>query len=298
MPYLLLFAAGVTLAQCCLAPPSWMAALACAVLLGCGPWRRHGVWLLALIVGFAWSAWRIEQRLASAWPAQWEGRPVMVTLRVVGLPRQDAMATRLDAVLEHVELSPPLANWPARVGVSDYQRGDWPAGSRWRAQLTLRRWRAASNPHTFAAEAWLMEQGRLASGSVRPGAQRLADSQHPQAWLDRWRAAAVARVTRAAGEHTYSGVLTALITGEQGYIPPEHWRLFAQTGLTHLVSVSGVHLTLLAGLVASVTIWLWRRQTRWRAPPRLAGAVAGLLAASAYGLLAGWSLPTQRSLYF
>lgn len=297
MPYLLLFAAGVTLAQCCLAPPSWMAALACAVLLGCGPWRRHGVWLLALIVGFAWSAWRIEQRLASAWPAQWEGRPVMVTLRVVGLPRQDAMATRLDAVLEHVELSPPLANWPARVGVSDYQRGDWPAGSRWRAQLTLRRWRATSNPHTFAAEAWLMEQGRLASGSVRPGAQRLADSQHPQAWLDRWRAAAVARVTRAAGEHTYSGVLTALITGEQGYIPPEHWRLFAQTGLTHLVSVSGVHLTLLAGLVASVTIWLWRRQTRWRAPPRLAGAVAGLLAASAYGLLAGWSLPTQRSVY-
>ena len=142
MPYLLLFAAGVTLAQCCLAPPSWMAALACAVLLGCGPWRRHGVWLLALIVGFAWSAWRIEQRLASAWPAQWEGRPVMVTLRVAGLPRQDAMATRLDAVLEHVELSPPLANWPARVGVSDYQRGDWPAGSRWRAQLTLRRWRA------------------------------------------------------------------------------------------------------------------------------------------------------------
>ena len=129
MPYLLLFAAGVTLAQCCLAPPSWMAALACAVLLGCGPWRRHGVWLLALIVGFAWSAWRIEQRLASAWPAQWEGRPVMVTLRVVGLPRQDAMATRLDAVLEHVELSPPLANWPARVGVSDYQRGDWPAGT-------------------------------------------------------------------------------------------------------------------------------------------------------------------------
>ena len=43
MPYLLLFAAGVTLAQCCFAPPSWMAALACAVLLGCGPWRRHGV---------------------------------------------------------------------------------------------------------------------------------------------------------------------------------------------------------------------------------------------------------------
>lgn len=192
MPYLLLFAAGVTLAQCCLAPPSWMAALACAVLLGCGPWRRHGVWLLALIVGFAWSAWRIEQRLASAWPAQWEGRPVMVTLRVVGLPRQDAMATRLDAVLEHVELSPPLANWPARVGVSDYQRGDWPAGSRWRAQLTLRRWRATSNPHTFAAEAWLMEQGRLASGSVRPArsASPTASTRKP-GWTaggqQRWR---------------------------------------------------------------------------------------------------------------
>lgn len=297
MPYFFLFAAGVTLAQYWYTPPSWMAALACAVLLDCGPWRRHGVWLLALTLGFAWSAWRIEQRLASAWPAQWEGRPVRVTLRVVGLPRQDAMATRLDAVLESVELSPPLADWPARVGISDYQRGDWPAGSRWRAQLTLRRWRAASNPHTFAAEAWLMEQGRLASGSVRPGAQRLTDSQHPQAWLDRWRAAAVARVTRAAGDATYRGVLTALITGEQAYIPPEHWRLFAQTGLTHLVSVSGVHLTLLAGLVAGVTMWLWRRQTRWRAPPRVVGGVAGLLAATAYGLLAGWALPTQRSVF-
>ena len=110
------------------------------------------------------------------------------------------MATRLDAVLEHVELSPPLANWPARVGVSDYQRGDWPAGSRWRASSPCAAGAPQQSAH-FCRRSLADGQGRLASGSDAPGAQR-SRQPAPQTWLDRWRAAAVARVTRAAGEHT------------------------------------------------------------------------------------------------
>ncbi len=295
MPYLLLFALGIVLAQFWPVVPAWTAALAGAVLAGCGPWRRGLLWWVCLSLGFAWSAWRIEQRLDSALPAALEGRPLSVTFRVSGLPRLDGLAVRFDAEIEAI--SPASAHRLGRVGLSDYQRGRWPAGSRWQAQLVLKRWHAGSNPHTFEAEAWLVEQDRLASGSVRPGARRLADSQHPLAWLDRWREAAVARVARASEGQAYAGVLLALVTGEQHSIPAEHWQLFARTGLTHLVSVSGVHLTLLAALVAGVTVWLMRRQSRWRAPPRVVAGVAGLLAATAYALLAGWSLPTQRSVF-
>ena len=56
-----------------------------------------------------------------------------------------------------------------------------------------------------------------------------------------------------------------------------------------------MHLTLLAGLVASVTIWLWRRQTRWRA------AIAGRRGGRAIGRQRLWSgrlvAAHQRSVY-
>jgi competence protein ComEC len=94
-------------------------------------------------------------------------------------------------------------------------------------------------------------------------------------------------------------VLVALAVGDQQAIPAEQWRLFRQTGVIHLMSISGLHVTMVAALFAAVIGWLWRRgeSLMLLVPAQKAAIAAGWLAAFVYALIAGFSVPTQRTLY-
>src|SRR5690606_22358941 len=78
----------------------------------------------------------------------------------------------------------------------------------------------------------------------------------------------------------------------------EQWRVFQATGITHLIAISGLHVTLIAALGMLLVRLLWRLP--WRPKPRHCradiAALVGALAAAAYALLAGFSVPTQRTL--
>lgn len=94
------------------------------------------------------------------------------------------------------------------------------------------------------------------------------------------------------------GVVTALVTGDQAAIARTDWQLFRDTGVAHLVSISGLHITMFAWLAVGVTGWAWRRSARlclW-CPAPVAAGWAGLLLAGGYALFSGWGLPAQRTL--
>src|SRR6185503_2721355 len=77
------------------------------------------------------------------------------------------------------------------------------------------------------------------------------------------------------------------------------WRLFSRTGVTHLMSISGLHVTLVSGVAAWLAAAAWRR-VPWlvlRLPARKAGALAAILGAFGYTLLAGFAVPAQRTCY-
>ena len=103
---------------------------------------------------------------------------------------------------------------------------------------------------------------------------------------------------RLAGR-PYGNVITALVIGDQSSIPPEQWRAFTRTGVNHLISISGLHVTMIAALVGWLVSALWRRLPRLteRVPARKIGLAAALLAALVYVLLAGFQAPAQRTLY-
>ena len=79
--------------------------------------------------------------------------------------------------------------------------------------------------------------------------------------------------------------------------------VFNRTGISHLVSISGLHITMIAGLFAWIAASLWRRSffTRWQLPLLLpaqkVAALAGAATALVYVLLAGFGVPAQRTLY-
>lgn len=315
MPWrVLAFALGVWLLQQCAvlpAPSLLIVLVVIGTVVSFLRWR--GLALIgAALLGFVWAGGFAHWRLADALPAEWEGRDIEVTGVVAELPQKFERGVRF--VFEPEKADAPV---PSRIALSWYRHitpeaeeegdeegapaGSMPvphAGERWRFVVRLKRPHGNLNPHGFDYEAWLFERGIRATGYVR---KSVLTGRHAAAGIsvERLREATRARIQRTLPDQPYAGVLTALAVGDQQAIAPELWRLFAATGITHLMSISGLHVTMLGGLVAWLVFALWRRSPRlpliW--PSQKAAAVAGFVGAFAYALLAGFGVPAQRTLY-
>lgn len=87
--------------------------------------------------------------------------------------------------------------------------------------------------------------------------------------------------------------------GDDSRIAADDWQLFLSTGTSHLMSISGLHITMLSGFMFACVGYFWRRTPALvlRLPARKAAVLAGMLTALAYALVAGFAVPTQRTLY-
>ncbi|MBT0570751.1 DNA internalization-related competence protein ComEC/Rec2 [Curvibacter sp. CHRR-16] len=175
-------------------------------------------------------------------------------------------------------------------------------GERWAMTLRLKAPHGQHNPHGFDYELYLWEQGVQATGYVRTSAkdpvpQRLdaAPWRAPVAWL---RTVLRERISQQVDDPHSAGLMAALVLGDQAAIDAPDWDVYRSAGLSHLISISGLHITLFAWLAVRLLGWLWRQSAwlcaRWPAPQ--AAALGGLLLAAAYAALAGWGVPAQRTL--
>jgi competence protein ComEC len=265
---------------------------------------------LAFGAGFFWAAAMAQVRMADWLAPGLEGRDLDVIGVVSSLPAASERAVRFEF---EVESAPERL--PKKIQLSWYrniragQSDDDPAllkesvhpGERWLFTVRLRRPHGHVNPHGFDYEAWLLERGVGATGYVRQrGEQRRLGSRN--GFFDRIeQAREIIRDRFAAqlGATPGAGILAALAVGDQRAIPAEEWRLFNRTGVTHLMSISGLHVTLVSGLAAWLVAFAWRRvpAAALRLPARKAAAAAAIAAALGYTLLAGFAVPAQRTFY-
>ena len=272
---------------------------------------RASLFALALVAGGSWTAWRAELRLSSFLPMAWELVDVEVRGVVHGLPQASEHAVRFVLEVERsdapvprrIQLSwyAPRARFEAGGGVSRAELPRVLPGERWTLTVRLRRPHGFANPHGFDYEGWLFERGIRATGYVRehPG-NRLETGfvATPMNAIHRARAGLRERFLETLPDAEYAGILVALAIGDQRAIPVEQWEVFRNTAVAHLVSISGLHVSLVALMCGGALAWFWRG-VPWlvlRLPSRKAGACAGLLAAACYAVLAGLGLPTQRAL--
>ncbi len=269
--------------------------------------RRLSAALLCVALGFAWAAWRAEARLDERLPAHWQGLDIELVGVISDLPHINARGERL--VLDVEQVVTPDAPDLKRIQLTRY----WPrnadhveprmqAGERWQLTVRLKMPHGTSNPHGFDLEAWMLERRINASGYVRekPAPQRLAVQAHtPGAWIAAARASVRDRIAVTLGDAPYAGVIAALVVGDQRSIQHEQWRAFTRTGVNHLLSISGLHVTMIAALAGWLVASVWRRLPRHaeRLSARQAGLVAAVLAAFGYALLAGFQVPAQRTLF-
>ncbi|MCP5284121.1 MAG: DNA internalization-related competence protein ComEC/Rec2 [Burkholderiaceae bacterium] len=299
---------ALQLQQASAAPAGVMAiALVASLVIG---WfgRRRWPWVaLALATAaFAATDLRASWRLAQVLPPALEGQDLPITARVVGLPQDSLTATRF---VVDVERPPPGV--PPRLALSWFRGPDGDAllrgppqalapGQRWAFTVRLKRPHGAMNPHGFDVELWLFERGLGASGYVRasPAAvpQLLAERQG--AWVDRARFALRQSIQDHVRDERAAGVLAALVVGDQGAIDRDDWALFRDTGVAHLMAISGLHVTMFAWLAAALVgrAWRWSPRAMLAVPAPVAARWGGFVLAAAYALLAGWGVPAQRTL--
>src|SRR5215472_8847139 len=262
------------------------------------------------LVGFFYAAWRAELRLADELPSAWEGRDIELVGVIDELPQPSDHGTRFAFAVERVATEGAVV--PSRFSLAWYASwyGEGPraevpalhAGERWQLVVRLKRPHGTINPHGFDLEAWLLENELRATGYVRQddANRRLAAfAGRPGDYVQRLRETIRDRILATLGDRPYAGVIAALAIGDERAIPNEQWRTFNRTGVGHLISISGLHVTFFATLIGAILSWLWRRSHRLTLilPARKAAAIAGVIAAFAYVLLAGFQVPAQRTLY-
>ena len=260
--------------------------------------------VLACVAGYYWAAARAHARMADELPTEWQGRDMALIGVVASLPQATDRSVRFELDVESVVT--PGARAPRRVALSWWGRaGTLPevhAGERWHFHVRLKRPHGNVNPHGFDYEAWLLERGVRATGYVRgrPPPERVtALVQRPGYWVEALRERLRARVLDALATRPYAGIIAALAVGDQRAIPQAQWQTFTRTGVNHLMSISGLHVTMVSGLVYALALALWRRSARLilLLPAPKAAALAGVAGAFFYTLLAGFAVPAQRTLY-
>ncbi|HEY2561911.1 MAG TPA: DNA internalization-related competence protein ComEC/Rec2 [Caldimonas sp.] len=260
----------------------------------------------ALAAGFAVSGWQASLRLADTLPSSLEGKDLLVTGVVASLPQQGPSGLRFRFVVDdggapagvpRVLALGWYAGWHEDAAVVQ-PRQDLRAGQRWRLTVRLRRPHGNLNPHGFDYELALLEQGVRATGYVRDAPATLLDGSAGfpvERIRQRVRDAIYARVD----DRRAAGVLAALAVGDQGAIERDDWDVFRNTGVAHLMSISGLHVTMFAWLAGLLVAAAWRRSSRavHLMPAASAARWGGFAAATAYAVFAGWGVPAQRTVW-
>jgi competence protein ComEC len=290
------------------------AALAAVGLICAALVPRRPRWFGLTAIGVAALAFGIagghaSLRLGERLPAELEGRDLVLVGVVGSLPQSGSAGLRFLFTVEQATLQGTPVSVPPRISLGWYKgfhedavlsqpQSELRAGQRWRFAVRLRQPHGNLNPHGFDYELQLFERGVRATGYVRDApAERLSEAAgHP---VERWRQRVRDAIEAKVVEPRASGVLAALAVGDQAAIEREDWDLFRNTGVAHLMSISGLHVTMFAWLAGVAIGWLWRRNPRttlWLPAP-LAARWGGVAAALAYAVFCGWGVPAQRTVW-
>jgi competence protein ComEC len=293
--------------------------------------------VFAALLGFGLTGWRASAFQSTTLSPALEGRDMEVTGRVLAMPQPGEDGVRFRLGIESARLNgqtvklPPqiLLGWYSGFGARDAksllnkevgQDADpfelglalqrqpqiLRAGERWHMTVRLKAPHGNSNPYGFDYELWLWEQGIQATGYVRAGPHDAPPLKLSSSWehpVERARQSVREAIYQRVDNRQLAGVLAALVVGDQNAIERADWDVFRATGVAHLMSISGLHITMFAWAASLLISGLWRRSVKLT--PRLclalpassAGALGGLFLATLYALFSGWGVPAQRTIW-
>lgn len=282
-------------------PSPWLGPtlVALAVAVGVALRGRMAGLLLGFFLaasGLGFTAAQVRAAMAAAPVVQRQIGPVSVTGRVTLVEQRpdDRRLTLADLAIDGLARE----QTPAKICITVRARGEAISpGQRvsLRAVLLPPSPPAAPGAFDFARDAWF--QGIGAVGYAVSAATIVARSGPD--WRD-----AVAGFRQRLSQRIHAvlegqtgAVAAALTTGERAGIDDETWNALRDSGLAHIISISGLHFGLLAGILffSSRAVLALIEPIALRFPIKKWAAAIALLGSFGYFVLAGATAPTERS---
>jgi competence protein ComEC len=243
----------------------------------------------------------VGQALAWAHAHHWlhrvlePGARVLAEGRIVSIPERDGGSWRFELRTQRLDgAREPAVPRLLRVQWRD-PHVEPRAGERWRLLLKLQPLEETRNFAGLDAARFAFREGVHGSGRVLPSAMNELLLLAP-ASLDTVRARIATRVRESIADPDAASLVSALAVGVTSAMSRDQWRVFNATGTTHLVAISGLHITMFAWLAFRLARGAWRHSMTRMVPAREPFALLlGLAAAGGYSLLAGLSVPTLRT---
>ncbi len=143
-----------------------------------------------------------------------------------------------------------------------------------------------TNPGGFDPEAYYRSEGALCCVNARKLWRNPGEESAVQRLLTRIRNAGKEAIYRILPARE-AGVLSAMLLGEKSGVDTELKDLYRQSGIAHILAISGLHVSLLGGAIA----WLLQRTGMSRRKT----SVITILLILGYGTLTGFSPATVRA---
>ncbi|SMH60170.1 ComEC/Rec2 family competence protein [Azospirillum agricola] len=287
-------------------PPAWAGLVAVGgAILGFALLRRWlpglavALGLLVVAAGFLTAqghAWRVASPILAR-----EIPSAVVTGRVMAVERRPGALriTLRDPTVSR--LKPEETPAALRIRLSDRYPPP-PPGALVRLRATLSPPAPPAEPGAFDFQRRAYFMGLGAAG-FSVGAAEVIEAPPLTGWaavtvaFERARGHIAERVAATISDPVEASVTAALLNGEQFAIPDATMDAFRNSGLAHLLSISGLHVGIAAGILFYVVRALLAAipfiALRW--PIKKIAALCGILSALAYTLLVGAPLPTVRS---
>ncbi len=257
------------------------------------------VFVFGFVYGCIYASWNLSRHL----PAEFLGVEVEIVATIVDLPQRNGRRLRFLSKLESVRALEGDVPVPqgGRVRLSWYGKDapDLKAGNRVRLVVKLKKPSGFMNPGGFDHERWLLQNKIVATGYVRSKSfdvnqSVISNSLTP---VSSARNSLQRRLMTASDGLASQGVILALAVGDRSGISTELWDKFISTGTNHLLAISGLHISLVAGFIALLVQSVWRYSgLSGRSTRRGCSLAAALVAAFCYAAMAGFSVPTVRAL--
>lgn len=259
----------------------------------------------SLSVGYAscYGHWRVSLLL----PEGLNTSDFIATVEVRTVPeRREGFASyyRFDANLIALACGDDIPDKECRLPSSYWGFGsvqlNWYAdsppqfGDVFRAGLRLRQAHGYQSPGAFDYGRWMFASGYFARGYVRNPEMSVYLDSKPAASFNSLRQGIVAEIGRHLEKYQHGNIMKALLFADRSDIGREQWQIFARTGTSHLMAISGMHIGIVLawGLLVGRVFGALLPRTN----TLVMGACIALCFALGYAALAGFSVPTQRAL--
>ncbi len=259
-------------------------------------WKSLVTILGCCFLGLFWQAWHAQSLFENRLKVDYEGQELRVQGIIADIPHCDEQHCSFSFLASEglgKQQGAPMVLQLSWYGLNRPLH----AGERWQLAVRLKRIRATLNPGAFDVEAWSWQHHIGARGTVNQHGENRYIGEVSGYGLVKWRERLLKSCQELLRDQAFAGVITALNLGWTQDIPYAHKLIVQRTGTAHLLAISGLHVGMVAGLLAWLMSWAWKLIPRLSTtiPAPTLGAFGAIAMAFIYSEMSGFACSTQRA---